>query len=104
MKILFNNLQAQYTAIRSEIDEAVKSAIHSFQYVRGNSVTEFEKAFSEKLGSSHCISTGNGTDALFASLKAIGVGYGDEVLTPAFSWISSAETISLCGAKPVFVD
>lgn len=104
MRIPFNNLEAQHQEIQKEIDVAIHSAIHSFQFVRGNAVHEFENAFAKKLGVPHCINTGNGTDALFISLKALNIGSGDEVLTPAFSWISSAETINLCGATPVFID
>lgn len=55
-------------------------------------------------GSDHCIATSNGTSSLFLILKALGIQSGDEVLTPAFSWISSAETITLCNARPVFID
>lgn len=74
------------------------------QFVKGPIVQEFENAFSSIVGSGHCITTGSGTDALFIALKCLGIQPGDEVLTPALSWISSAETISLCHAKPVFVD
>lgn len=73
-------------------------------FIKGKVVSQFEDAFKSLLGSSHCISTGSGTDALFIALKCLGIQPGDEVLTPALSWISSAETISLCHAKPVFVD
>lgn len=104
MIIPFNDLQAQYKSIKFEIDQAIQSAINSYQFVKGHTVSEFEKAFSEKLQCNHCISTANGTDALFISLKALNIGYGDEVLTPAFSWVSSVEIISLSGASPVFVD
>lgn len=74
------------------------------QFVKGPVVQEFEKAFSLLIGSRYCITTGSGTDALFIALKCLNIQPGDEVLTPALSWISSAETISLCHAKPVFVD
>lgn len=74
------------------------------QFVKGSVVQEFEKAFSSVIRSGHCITTGSGTDALFIALKSLNIQPGDEVLTPALSWISSAETISLCHAKPVFVD
>lgn len=74
------------------------------QFVKGPVVQEFEKAFSSLIESSHCITTGSGTDALFIALKCLNIQPGDEVITPALSWISSAETISLCHAKPVFVD
>ena len=104
MKIPFNNLEAQYTNIQAEINEAIQSAIGSFQFVRGPAVTAFENEFAKALQAKHCINTANGTDALFISLKSLNIKPADEVITPAFSWVSSAETISLCGAKPVFVD
>ncbi len=72
--------------------------------MRGEAVGLFEKAFATALGSRHVIGTGNGTDALFAILKCLGTGPGDEVISSAFTWISSAETISLCQARPVFAD
>lgn len=73
-------------------------------FVRGQKINEFSAAFSKLLNLTNCIATGNCTDALFAILKCIGIRPGDEVITPAFSWISSAETITLCGARPVFAD
>lgn len=73
-------------------------------FIKGRVVNAFETAFSSTLGIQHCITTGSGTDALFIALKCMGVGPGDEVITPALSWISSAETISLCHATPVFAD
>jgi dTDP-4-amino-4,6-dideoxygalactose transaminase len=104
VKVPFNNLRAQYEAQREHFDRAIESSVQSFDFIRGKAVAVFTDQFSGLLGARHCIATGNGTDALFISLKALGIGAGDEVITPAFSWISSAETISLCGAKPVFAD
>ena len=104
MEIPFTNLRAQFDAIREEISSAIEASINSFQYIRGSSVTQFEEAFAHLSGFNHCIATGNCTDSLFIIQKCLGLMPGDEVITPAFSWISSAETISLCHATPVFVD
>jgi dTDP-4-amino-4,6-dideoxygalactose transaminase len=104
IKIPFVHLQAQYESIKKDIDNAIASAVAGFQFCRGSQVTEFENAFATLHGVNHCIGTGNGTDALFLALKALGIKGGDEVITPAFSWISSAEVIALCGAQPVFAD
>jgi dTDP-4-amino-4,6-dideoxygalactose transaminase len=104
MKVPFVNLKVQYATIKTEIDNAVQNVFSSGQYIKGEYVTEFEKTFATKLGAAHCIGVGNGTDALFIALKSLNIQPGDEVLTPALSWISTAETISLTGAKPVFVD
>lgn len=104
MKIPFINLEAQYRNIKSPIDLAVKTTLEASQFVHGVAVSQFEKAFSNLIGVNHSIATGNCTDALFAILKNLNLNYQDEVITPAFSWISSAEVISLCGAKPVFID
>lgn len=104
MKVLFVDLEAQYRSIRKSIDEALKQSFSEFRFVRGKSVTAFESAFRRTIGAPHCVAASNGTSALFLALKALGVGAGDEVITPAFSWISSSETISLCGATAVFAD
>jgi dTDP-4-amino-4,6-dideoxygalactose transaminase len=104
MKVPFNNLALQYSTIQQSIDDAIKGTLAEFNFIKGSRVQEFEEGFAGLLKVRHCIATGNGTDALFISLKALGIGPGDEVITPAFSWISSAETISLCGAKPIFAD
>jgi dTDP-4-amino-4,6-dideoxygalactose transaminase len=102
--IPFINLSKQDGLIREEINSAVQEAISSYTFARGPQVAEFETAFRKQLSSAHCVACGNGTDALFSILKSLGVKRGDEVITPAFSWISSAEVISLCGATPVFAD
>lgn len=104
MKVPFVNLKAQYQAIQPEIDKVVQNVLSNGFYIKGKHVAEFEKTFAAKLGVAHCIGVGNGTDALFIALKSLNIQAGDEVLTPALSWISTAETISLAGAKPVFVD
>ncbi len=104
MKVPFVDLTAQYTAIKSEIDEAIASVLEGGQFIKGSAVNQFEKSFTHKLGTKQCVAVGNGTDALFIALKSLGLKEGDEVLTPALSWISTAETITLTGAKPIFVD
>jgi dTDP-4-amino-4,6-dideoxygalactose transaminase len=104
MQVPFNDLARQYASIKESLDTAIHNTLHQFRFVRGETVGQFEREFSQLLNVRHCIATGNGTDALFIILKALGIRAGDEVITPAFSWITSAETISLCGATPVFAD
>ncbi|MCI0612463.1 aminotransferase class I/II-fold pyridoxal phosphate-dependent enzyme, partial [bacterium] len=104
MKIPFNDIKASYLSVESELNEAIAQVLVGGQFVGGPPVKAFEEKYSSYIGVKHCINAGNGTDSLFAMLKCIGVGPGDEVLTPAWSWISTSETISLTGAIPVFVD
>lgn len=103
MQIPFVNLKFQYEAIRKQTEQIFLS-LGDMNLIRGKEVAQFEEAFGTLLTTAHCITTGNGTDALFICLKALGIKPGDEVITPSFSWVSSSETISLCGATPVFVD
>jgi dTDP-4-amino-4,6-dideoxygalactose transaminase len=104
VQIPFNDIKSGYLSIESEINEAIAQVLAGGQFVGGSFVKAFEEQFASYIGVKHCINTGNGTDSLFAMLKCIGVGPDDEVLTPAWSWISTSETISLTGATPVFVD
>jgi dTDP-4-amino-4,6-dideoxygalactose transaminase len=104
MEIPFVDLGAQHRSIKSAMDRAWRDAFYGFRYIGGPAITSFEERFKQATGTSHCVATSNGTSALFMALKALGIGTGDEVITPAFSWISSAETITLCNAKPVFAD
>ncbi|MCG8605835.1 DegT/DnrJ/EryC1/StrS family aminotransferase, partial [bacterium] len=104
MKVPFVDLGAQYREIKSEIDQAIASVIADAAFIRGKYVQEFESEYARKYGVKNCISVANGTDAIYITLKALGIGSGDEVITVANSWISTSETISQTGAKPVFVD
>jgi dTDP-4-amino-4,6-dideoxygalactose transaminase len=104
MNIPFVDLKKQYQSIKSEIDLAIQSVINETAFIKGKYVQNFEKEFAKANDVTHCISCGNGTDAIYITLKALGVGSGDEVITVANTWISTAETISQTGAKPVFVD
>jgi dTDP-4-amino-4,6-dideoxygalactose transaminase len=104
MQVPFNDLHAQYQSLKKEIDDAISSVIAGSNFIRGPHIEEFENAFSKKTGTKHCISCANGTDALYISMKALGLGPGDEVITTAHSWISTSEAISQTGARVVFCD
>lgn len=104
MKIPFVDLHAQYLTIKSEIDAAIASVIRDSAYIRGPHVDAFEKAWAEMLGVKHCVSCANGTDAIYIAMRALGLKPGDEVITTAHSWISTSETITQAGGRPVFVD
>ncbi len=104
MNVPFADLAAQYKNLKPEIDKAVGGVLDSGNYVGGAHVKNFEKEFASLCGAKNCIGVGNGTDGLFLSLKALGIGLGDEVITPAWSWISTSEVITMTGAQPVFAD
>ncbi len=102
--IPFVDLNLQHESIQNEIDQAVKDVFTRAQFIGGEQVKKFEQEFAALLRVTHCIGTGNGTDSLFLILKALGVGPGDEVITPAFSCMPSAECITLTGGSVVFAD
>jgi dTDP-4-amino-4,6-dideoxygalactose transaminase len=104
MNVPFVDLALQYRNLKPEIDRAVSEVLSSGRYIGGEVVRNFETQFATKTGARHGVAIGNATDGLFLSLKALGIGPGDEVITPAWSWISTSEVISLCGATPVFAD
>ena len=104
MKVPFVDLRAQYLSLKGEIDEALRLVIEKTAFIRGPFAEEFERSFALKCGSKHCVTCANGTDAIYITLRALGIGPGDEVITVANSWISTSETITQAGAKPVFVD
>lgn len=104
MKVPFVDLKTQYAGMKEQIDKAICRVIENTSFIQGRFVTEFEDRFKKECGAKHCIGVGNGTDALYISLKALGIGTGDEVITTACSYISTSETISQAGAVPVFVD
>lgn len=104
MKIPFVDLKKQYLSIKEDIDSAICEVIDETAFIGGKHVNNFESEFSELYGCKHCISVANGTDAIYITLKMLGIGEGDEVITVANSWISTSETISQTGATPVFVD
>lgn len=103
-RVPFVDLKAQYLSIKPEIDRAISKVIDNTEFIGGKTVTDFENSFAELYGVKNVISCANGTDSLYIIMKMLGIGAGDEVITVANSWISSSETISQTGAKPVFVD
>jgi dTDP-4-amino-4,6-dideoxygalactose transaminase len=104
MEVPLLDLRMQYLSIKSEIDGAVAEVFQDCGFILGQRVAELEKLVAEYCGVKHGIAVASGTDALFLSLKACGIGPGDEVVTSTYSFFSSAGTIWNTGARPVFVD
>ncbi len=104
MHVPFVDLHAQYLSIKPEIDAAIAEVIAESAFVRGRHVEAFEAAWANAIGVKHCISCGNGTDALYISMRGLGLKPGDEVITTAHSWISTSETITQAGGRVVFCD
>src|SRR5882724_5207572 len=104
MTIPFVDLQAQYNSIKPDIDSAIANVISDSAFIGGKYVKEFQTQFAQLYGVNHMIPCANGTDSLYILMKMLGIGHGDEVITVANSWISSSETITQTGARPVFVD
>ncbi len=98
------DLKAQYLSLKPEIDAAIAETIDSTAFILGPKVVAFEKAFAEYLGVKHCIGLNSGTTANWLSLWAMGIGPGDEVIVPTFTFFATASTVALCGATPVFAD
>lgn len=104
MKVPFADLRQQYEMIKNEINAALQNVIRDSVFIRGIYLNSFEKNFANYLNARHCIGVGNGTDALFITLKMLGIKAGDEVITAANSFVATSEAITLTGAKVVFVD
>lgn len=104
MKIPILDLTAQYNSIKKEIDEAVKRVIDSQHFILGPEVEMFEKEVAAYCGTKYAVGVASGTDALILSLRALGIGEGDEVITTPFTFFATSEAVSIVGAKPVFVD
>ena len=90
--------------LRGEIDAAVASVIDSSKFILGPEVAAFEREFADYCGAAHAVGVANGTDAITIALRALGVGPGDEVVVPSFTFYASAEAIPPTGARPVFCD
>lgn len=100
----FRDLKKQYQALKNDIDNAMLEAAASAHYIMGPQVKELEQELANYVGVKHCLTCANGTDALTLALKALGIGKGDAVFVPDFTFFSTAEVVSLEGATPVFVD
>lgn len=100
----FIDLAAQQARIKSQIDANIQTVLAHGHYILGPEVAELEAELAAYCGAKYCISCANGTDALQIALMALGVGHGDEVITPGFTYIATAETVALLGAKPIYVD
>lgn len=100
----FLDLTAEFRALEAEWLEAIRAAGARGSFILGPEVQAFEKEFADYLGVKHAIAVANGTDALVLSLKALGVGPGDEVITTPFTFFASAEAVNLVGATPLFAD
>lgn len=104
MTMQFVDLQAQYQRLKSEIDAGIQRVLAHGQFILGPEVAQLEERLADYTGAKHCITVANGTDALQIAQMALGIGPGDEVITPGFTYIATAETVALLGARPVYVD
>jgi dTDP-4-amino-4,6-dideoxygalactose transaminase len=104
MKIPQIDLVAQYETIREEIDAAIHGVLRSGHFILGPQVQALEREVAAYLGVRHAVGLGSGTDALVLGLRALGIGPGDEVIVPSYTFFATAEAVMLVGADPVFVD
>ena len=104
MNIPMVDLKAEYALLKDELEPAVLAALASAHYIGGPNVRAFEQEVAAYCGVKHAISCASGTDALLLALRACGVEPGDEVITTPFTFVATASTVSMCGARPVFVD
>ncbi|ORL63660.1 aminotransferase DegT [Pseudomonas putida] len=102
--IEFIDLKSQQARIKGKIDAGIQRVLDHGQYILGPEVAELEQRLAEFVGAKYCITCANGTDALQIAQMALNIGPGDEVITPGFTYIATAETVALLGAKPVYVD
>ena len=100
----FIDLKSQYQRLKADIDAGIQRVLDHGQFILGPEVTELEEKLAAYTGARHCITVANGTDALQIAQMALGIGPGDEVITPGFNYIAAAETTALLGARPVYVD
>ena len=103
-KIDFIDLKAQQKKIRPSLDRRIAKVLDNGKYILGPEVTELEELLARYVGKKHCVSCGNGTDALLMALMAYDARPGDAIFTSPFTFIATAEVIALTGATPVFVE
>jgi len=104
MKLQMVDVVGQYKNIKPEIDAAVHAVLDSGMFIQGKEVGELEREMAHYLGVPHAVGCASGTDALQIAMMALGVGPGDEVITTPFTFVATAETIGILGARPVYVD
>jgi len=98
------DLKAEYRLFRDEIRAAVDAVLESQHFIGGPAIAELESALSAYCGVRHAVAISNGTDALLCALMALGIGHGDEIILPSFTFFATAGTVARLGARPVFVD
>jgi len=104
MKIPLVDLKANYLSIKNEIDSAIRDVIYNTSFIMGPHVKEFDENFAKYIGTKYCSGVANGTVALHLALNTLGIKKDDEVITVPNTFIATTEAITMCGAKPVFVD
>ena len=100
----FRDLKRQYEVLQKDIDVAMLEVARTGTYIMGSQVKKLEERLAKFVGVKHCVTCGNGTDALTLALKVWGIGKGDAVFVPDFTFFASAEAVALEGAVPIFVD
>lgn len=100
----FRDLNTQYLTLKEEMDKAIQEVLDNCKYINGPQVKELEKQLADYVGVKHCITCGNGTDALTMVLMSWGIKEGDAVFVPDFTFFASGEVVSFEGATPVFYD
>ena len=104
MKIPFNNFAREYASLKSEIDGALQRVMQRGHFILGPEVQQFEKDFAAYNGVRYAVAVNSGTDALYLSLLAAGIGTGDEVIVPVNTALPTAMAVAMSGARPIFVD
>lgn len=104
VRMEFRDLKKQYQTLKVDIDRAISEVLDSSQFIMGKQVKKLEEELAEYVGRKYCITCANGTDALSLSISALGIGKGDAVFVPDFTFFSTAEIVEYAGATPVFVD
>src|SRR6267154_1450953 len=102
MKVNLFDLKAQNGALEKELHEAFLRVLRSGHFILGPEVAQFERALTDYTGAKHALGVSSGTDAILVALMALGIGPGDEVLCPSFTFFATAGCVSRVGAKPVF--
>ncbi len=104
IRVPFLDLKSHHASLHDEFDRAIRAVIDSSAFAGGPFVEKFEQDFASYCGSQHAVGVGSGTEALWLSLLAYDIGPGDEVITVPNTFMATAEAITYCGARPVFVD